>query len=53
MKNQNPNMLKEQTLAKQNPLKSDYCNQQVPFFDPSFFKYKIIFFISSYQEILK
>ena len=40
MKNQNPNILKEQTLAIQYPTKSDYCNQQVPFFDPSFFKYK-------------
>ena len=39
-KNQNTNTLKEQTLAIQYPTKSDYCNQQVPFFDPSFFKYK-------------
>ena len=39
MKNQNTNILKEQTLAIQYPTKSDYCNQQVPFFDPSFFKY--------------
>ena len=36
MKNQNPHILKEQTLAIQYPTKSDYCNQQVPFFDPSF-----------------
>ena len=43
MKNQNPNILKEQTLAIQYPTKSDYCNQQVPFFDPSFFKYKRYF----------
>ena len=40
MKNQNTNTLKEQTLAIQYPTKSDYCNQQIPFFDPSFFKYK-------------
>ena len=32
MKYQNSNKLKEQTLAKQYPTKSDYCNQQVPFF---------------------
>ena len=37
-KDQNTNTLKEQTLALQNPIKSDYCNQQVPFFDPSFLK---------------
>ena len=43
MKKQNPNILKEQTLAIQYPIKSDYCNQQVPFFDPSFFKYKRYF----------
>ena len=43
MKNQNPNILKEQTLAIQYPTKFDYCNQQVPFFDPSFFKYKRYF----------
>ena len=43
MKKQNPTILKEQTLAIQNPTKSDYCNQQVPFFDPSFFKYKRYF----------
>ena len=42
-KNQNTNILKEQTLAIQYPTKSDYCNQQVPFFDPSFFKYKRYF----------
>ena len=42
-KNQNTNTLKEQTLAIQYPTKSDYCNQQVPFFDPSFFKYKKYF----------
>ena len=40
IKDQNTNTLKEQTLALQYPTKSDYCNQQVPFFDPSFFKYK-------------
>ena len=40
---QNTNTLKEQTLAIQYPTKSDYCNQQVPFFDPSFFKYKRYF----------
>ena len=43
MKIQNPNTLKEQTLAIQYPTKSDCCNQQVPFFDPSFFKYKRYF----------
>ena len=43
MKNQNTNTLKEQTLAIQYPTKSDYCNQQVPYFDPSFFKYKRYF----------
>ena len=43
MKNQNTNTLKEQTLAIQYPTKSDYCNQQVPFFDPTFFKYKRYF----------
>ena len=40
IKDQNTNTLKEQTLALQYPTKSDYCNQKVPFFDPSFFKYK-------------
>ena len=35
--------MKEQTLATQYPTKSDYCNQQVPFLDPSFFKYKRFF----------
>ena len=43
MKNQNPNKLKEQTLAIQYPNKADYSNQQAPFFDPSFFKYKRYF----------
>ena len=43
MINQNPHVLKEQTPAIQYPTKSDYCNQQVPFFDPSFFKYKRYF----------
>ena len=43
MKNQNPHILKEQTLAIQYPTKFNYCNQQVPFFDPSFFKYKRYF----------
>ena len=38
IKNQNTNTIKEQTLALQYPTKSDYCNQQVPFFDRSFFK---------------
>ena len=42
-KNQNTNTSKEQILAIQYPTKSDYCNQQVPFFDPSFFKYKRYF----------
>ena len=35
--------MKEQTLAIQYPTKSDYCIQQVPFFEPSFFKYKKYF----------
>ena len=35
--------MKEQTLAIQYPTKSGYCNQQVPFCDPSFFKYKRLF----------
>ena len=39
IKIQNTNTLKEQTLAIQYPTKSDYCNQQIPFFDPSFFEY--------------
>ena len=42
VKNQNSNILKKQTLAIQYPTKSDYCNQQVPFFDPYFLKYKKI-----------
>ena len=42
-KNQNTNTLKEQSLAKQYPTKSDYCNQQVPILEPSFFKYKRYF----------
>ena len=42
-KNPNKNTLKEQTLAIQFPTKSEYCNQQVPLFDPSFFKYKRYF----------
>ena len=37
--NHNTNTFEEQTLAIQYPTKSDYCNQQVPFFDPSFFNY--------------
>ena len=35
--------MKEQTLAIQYATKFDYCNQQVPFFDPSFFKYNRYF----------
>ena len=42
-KDQHTTTLKEQTLAPKYPTKSDYCNQQVPFFDPSFFKYKKYF----------
>ena len=42
-KNQNNNTLKEQILALQYPTKSDNCNQKIPFFDPSFFKYKKLF----------
>ena len=44
IKTQNTNKLKEQTLAIQYPTKSDYCNQQVPFFDPSFFNYERYFY---------
>ena len=40
---QKSNIVKEYTLAIQYPTKSDYCTQQVPFFDPSFFKYKKYF----------
>ena len=43
IQHQNSDILKEHTLAIQYPTKSDYCNQQVPFFDPSFFKYKRYF----------
>ena len=43
IQHQNSDILKEHTLAIQYPNKSDYCNQQVPFFDPSFFKYKRYF----------
>ena len=42
-KYQNTNSLKEQTLAIQYPTKSDYCNQQIPFFHSTFFKYKRYF----------
>ena len=35
--------MKKQTLAIQHPTKSDYCNQQVPSFDSSFFRYKRYF----------
>ena len=41
IQDQNTTTLKEQTLALQYP--TDYCNQQVPFFDPSFSKYKKYF----------
>ena len=43
VKNLNTNISKEQTLDIRYPTKSNYCNQQVPFFDPSFFKYKKYF----------
>ena len=43
MNNQNTNTFKGQTLAIQYPTKSDYYNQQVPFFNPSFFEYKKYF----------
>ena len=39
-KNQNTNIVEEQTLAIQYPTKTDNGNQQVPFFDLSFVKYK-------------
>ena len=54
MKNQNTNPLEEQTLAIQYP-KSDYCNEQVPFFDPSFIKYKRYFhyfFLPEHTQII-
>ena len=35
--------MEEHTLAIQYPTKSDYCSQQIPLFDPSFFKYKRYF----------
>ena len=45
-KDQNTTTLKEQTLAIQYPTKSEYCNQQVPFFDPSFLSIKnTLFFL--------
>ena len=43
IQHQNSDILKEHTLAIQYPTKSDYCNQQVPFFDPSFFQIQKIF----------
>ena len=43
IQHQNSDVLNEHTLAKQNPTKSDYCNQQIPVFDPYFFKYKKYF----------
>ena len=43
IQHQNSDTLKEHTLAIQNSTKSDYSNQQSPFFDPSFFKYKRYF----------
>ena len=42
IQHQNSDILKEHVLAIQYPTKSNYCNQ-VPFFDPSFFKYKRYF----------
>ena len=42
-KDQNTTTLKEQTFAIQYPTKFDYCNQQVPFFDPSYLEYKKYF----------
>ena len=36
IQHQNSDILKKHTLAIQYPTKSDYCIQQVPFFDPSF-----------------
>ena len=49
---QNSNIVKEHTLAIQYPTKSDYCKQQVPFFDP-FSNTKNILITSSYQKIHK
>ena len=40
IQHQNSDIIKEHTLTIQYPTKSDYSNQQIPFFDPSFFKYK-------------
>ena len=45
IQHQNSDILKEHTLAIQNPTKSDYCKQQVPFFDPSFFQIQKIFYL--------
>ena len=53
IQHQNSDILKEHTLAIQYPTKSDYCKQQVPFFDPSFSNTKNILLISSYQKIHK
>ena len=53
IQHQNSDILKEHTLAIQCPTKSDYCNQLVLFFDPSFFKYKRYFNYFSYQKIHK
>ena len=53
MINQNPHVLKEQTLAIQYPTKSNSCNQQVPFLIHLFSNTKDTFIISSYQKILK
>ena len=53
IQHQNSDILKENTLAIQYPTKSDYCKQQVPFFDPSFSNTKNFSLISSYQKIHK
>ena len=43
IKDQNTTALKEQTFPLEYTTRSDYCNQQVPFFDLSIFKYKKYF----------
>ena len=53
IQHQNSDIFKENTLAIQYPTKSDYCNQQIPFFDPTFSNTKDILVISSYHKIHK
>ena len=53
IQHQNSDILKEHTLAIQYPTKSDYCNQQVPFFIHLFSNTKDLLTTSSYQKIHK